>query len=257
MNKNNNVDDLNQLNEKPNEITSAEVVFQRCSTPYKIAMMCHPILFDQFNNSSNSIISAFSEGKTVFYPKKKISRKKKLNLFFFGQFGFISAKDILGGGPLSSAKENRDVFVERFKKIKDKNKTVDEIDTDFCFFYPESSLLGDVPVTKFFLSKQPEFRQTDFALSNNNVGLNMINNLMKLPCQINVPLYKYVIENIHSLVEIGILPPLEVANSPNIEKTKRELAQIIEIWHDFHKRFLALNENKKKQKFFLQEKKFF
>ena len=91
MSKNNNADNGNKLNQKPDEILNAEVISQICSTPYKIGMMCPPVLFNEFNNSANSIISAFSEGKTVLYPKKK-SQIKKNWIFFFSEFGFISGK---------------------------------------------------------------------------------------------------------------------------------------------------------------------
>lgn len=250
MTKNKNLD-VNKVNKKPNEFVDPELIYEVCSTPYKMAMMCHPVLFDQFNNSANSIISAFSQGNTVLYPKKKDLKKGKVNFFFFSEFGFIFVKAILGGGPLSSAKENREVFVERFKKDKEKNYT------DFFCFYPQSSLLGDIPVRNFLLSKQLDFQKSDFALSNNKTGVKMINNLMKLPCQVNVPIYKYVIENLHCLVEIGILPPLEVSNSPNIKENKRELSQTIEIWYDLHKDLLALDEKKKKTKIIFTGKKIF
>ena len=122
---------------------------------------------------------------------------------------------------MSTSKKNKKIFAQRLEEAKEKNKGKNENNIDCFSVYPQSSLLGKISVRNSLFLKQPDYQNTSFALSNNYVGLKMINRLMELPCQINVPFLKYVIDNLHCLVEIGILPVLDIKNSRNIEENRR------------------------------------
>lgn len=234
--------DLNKIN-----MTTKESNLKSFPIPYKFPMTCPPVLFEDFNN-----LSKFDD-KTSLYPKGRFSKSIKLKNFFFNTFGFTSAREILGGGPLYTSKKNTKIFAKSLNKTNQEShiegNAGDRIES-VCS-YQESSLLGDSSAINLLFSKQPYFRKSDFALSNNNIGLNMVNSLMKLPCQINVPFFKYVIENLSPLVQVGLLPPLlslEMINSNNIKTNKKQFLSLIETWYDFHNRLLALNKEETKTK---------
>lgn len=242
MNQNQPLSDFNEAGENRHQNNSTEIVQNISPRLYGIPTTCPPEQFDQFNNSSNF------EGKTNLPSKSNSSKKKVKRLFFFNEFSFTSAREIIGGGPLSTSKKNKKMFARRFKNIKEKHETEGQNDTDYLSSYPISSLLGEIFAENLFFPKQPDFQKTDFFLSNNQIGLNLINGLMELPCQINVPYLKYVLQNLHFLVEIGILPSLEIRNSPDIKANKREFTALIETFYNYHTRLLALNEGGKKTK---------
>lgn len=148
------------------------------------------------------------------------ANKYRVKNMFFNKNKFVSGKNLGGGGPLANSKKYSSSFAE------DKGNK-------FYFSFYKTNLMGDIKREDRLSSSSENnsFQSNDFSLANNDAGLKMINRLTRLGYKVNVPYFLYVLENLHILVEIGILPPLLDVDM----KKSKEDSSVLEKWLNFQR----------------------
>lgn len=122
---------------------------------------------------------------------------------------FQSAKKNFNGGYLCNTLEDNKIF----KDIGGNNY--------IGITSSQLSLLPQDNLKSYFLDDllNPEnFRQYDLMLADNILSSQVIEPLTDLPCKINKTFLFYILENLHCIIETGVLPPLNKNYFENIQE---------------------------------------